>query len=399
MNENLESFNYTLPAEKIAKYPLADRSSSKLVFYEHGLVSHHSFSNIPELIPSDSLLVMNDTKVIPARIHIQKETGAKIEIFLLSPVSPSTEVASAMLASGNCSWKCMIGNAKKWKIGLAINRTVIDQGKELIITVTREGQDVINFSYPDNMSFSALIEAFGSIPLPPYLNREVRQEDKDSYQTVYSQAEGAVAAPTAGLHFTDAILEQIKSKGIKQAFTTLHVSAGTFQPISVDNIKDHPMHTEQMVVNLKLVEQVANHKGNIIPVGTTSMRTLESLYWFGVKLQTGSFENTDGFNVDKEDPYRDYNDLPDRTTAFESIGVYMKKHGLEEIVGETSIFIFPGYQFRVCNGIITNFHLPKSTLILLIAALIGNDWRKVYHEALENDYRFLSYGDSSLLLP
>lgn len=396
MNENIASFSYVLPEEKIAKYPLADRSSSRLLHYVNGEIDHHTFRSLPDLLPKHSLLVMNDTKVIPARIHLRKETGAKIEVFLLSPISPTHEVASAMQAMGTITWQCMIGNAKRWKLDQPIKKVLTVEERKTEVLIERVGQDEVKFSYPEDISFSEIIEAFGSLPLPPYINRQVDDKDKDSYQTVYSNAEGAVAAPTAGLHFTDEVLNEIRSKGVKTAYTTLHVSAGTFQPVSVENIKDHPMHCEQMVISKSLIDQVAEHSGPILPVGTTSMRTLESLYWFGVKL----FHNEQiTFSIDKNDPYVEYKEIPDREAAFKKISVHMSQMGLNSLTGETSIFIYPGYKFKACDGIITNFHLPKSTLIMLIAALIGDDWRRVYEEALKHDYRFLSYGDSSLLIP
>lgn len=386
---DLNHFTYDLPDEKIAKFPLEDRSRSKLLFYEKGNIHHHQFDTISNLIPKSSHLVFNDTKVIPARIIFHKETGARVEIFLLGPVSPSNVYEAAMSSKSQCDWHVMIGNAKRWKT----DSTLILNLKSSRLLATRTGENTVSFKWDDRHSFSEILEEAGLIPLPPYLRREITAVDIPRYQTVYSKVEGAVAAPTAGLHFTDPILKELSEKGISTDYLTLHVSAGTFQPIKTQCIEDHPMHTEQIIISRKNVELLLD-KEFVISVGTTSMRSLESLYWFGSKLseKTGS-----EFLVEKLTPYNTP-DVP-KKEALENVLRYMDLNKTDRIIGHTEIFIFPGYKFRVCNGLITNFHLPVSTLILLVAALVGEDWKTIYEEALKHNYRFLSYGDSSLLLP
>lgn len=386
---NLSQFSYHLPEEKIAKFPLNNRSDSKLLHYHHGFVEHKVFKEIPELIPRDSLLIFNDTKVIPARIVIHKPTGARIEIFLLEPISPSTSHEAVMSASKMCEWKCMIGNAKKWKVQTSI--TLVAEGFEL--DAYRSGDDRVIFRWDSDHTFSELLTEIGKIPLPPYIDRETTAVDKPRYQTVYSLHEGAVAAPTAGLHFTEDIIAQLGKKGIQTDFLTLHVSAGTFQPIKSEKVEEHPMHHEQVFISKSTIEKLVNND-TVLCVGTTSLRTLESLYWYGVKLN----HNPEAiFNISKLFPYE--TEPIERRQSLKNVLNYMEVHGLETIGGSTEIMIFPGYDFKICRGLITNFHLPGSTLILLVAALIGDDWRKVYEDALKSDYRFLSYGDSSLLIP
>ncbi|SFT37493.1 S-adenosylmethionine:tRNA ribosyltransferase-isomerase [Algoriphagus locisalis] len=394
---DLREYEYTLPEEKIAKHPLAKRDASKLLHYKDGQISHLNFSNIPDLLPADTLLVYNDTKVIPARLIFQRETGARIEIFLLQPISPTTVIPEIMLAKHPVIWETMIGNVKKWKPSEVLKGQIPFQGGTITLEaklIDRETRKV-EFSWDrTDVAFVDVVEASGEVPLPPYLNRKPIEEDKSRYQTVYSEKEGAVAAPTAGLHFTPEIFQQLKSKGIKEAQVTLHVSAGTFQPIKATHVTEHPMHSEQIHVNRETIEMILLHLGNVVTVGTTSVRTLESLYWYGVKLIEGKDEE---LKIEKLFPYEDRKSLPSAQKSYEAILIYMKEKGLETIMGTTEIFIFPGYQFKVVKGLITNFHQPGSTLILLIATILGDDWKRVYVEALENNYRFLSYGDSSLL--
>lgn len=386
MDLKLDDFLFELPEDRIAKHPPKERAASKLLFYNKDQISHHTFKNIPSLIPAQSLLVFNDTKVIPARIILHKETGARIEVFLLEPIKPSKVHEEVMNARSSCTWKCMIGNAKKWKQGSFLSLS------SLSMEAIRTGSDEVTFQWNSDLTFSDLLMEIGKIPLPPYINREVEEQDQDRYQTVYSKNDGAVAAPTAGLHFTPEIMDEIKELGIKSDFVTLHVSAGTFQPIKSDHIADHPMHNEQIWVTKENIENLLD-ASKIIAVGTTSMRTIESLYWFGVKLHN----QTTNFFIDKNDPYT-LNPI-DRKKSLEYVHNFMAKSGIEKIGGQTEIFIYPGYKFRMCDGLITNYHLPGSTLILLVAAFIGDDWKEVYRSALENNYRFLSYGDSSFLLP
>lgn len=388
-NVSLSDYQYDLPTEKIAKYPLKNRSRSKLLIYKHGDVSHHTFSDIVNLLPAESLLVFNNTRVIPARIHFNKSTGAKIEIFLLEPLHPST-VEEAMSIQGKCEWKCMIGNAKRWRIDEP-EHIQLESGQ---VTVTRFGDQHVRFEWNHDSSFANLVQDIGKLPLPPYIKREVESTDEERYQTVYSEPEGAVAAPTAGLHFTDDILNQLDRSGISKDFLTLHVSAGTFQPIKVDDVMEHPMHQEEIVINRSNVENLLSKK-HIVSVGTTSLRTMESLYWFGVKLAEDPEAK---FSIEKMYPYGNRASLT-REESMRNVLAFMDRKKTRQLIGRTEIFIFPGYQFRVVNSLITNYHLPGSTLILLIAAFVGEDWRKIYEAALKNDYRFLSYGDSSLLIP
>lgn len=395
---DLAEYVYDLPDERIAKYPLEKRDLSKLLHYQQGEIHHRSFRDIVDLIPEGSTLAFNNTKVIPARMIFYKDTGAQIEIFLLKPVAPSNILSLVMEERAEVQWECMIGNFKKWKPGQVLRRTLEDgeKGVEVKVEVTDEASKTVRFSWQDpDYSFAEIVELAGKVPLPPYLNREPEAEDKPRYQTVYSEKEGAVAAPTAGLHFTPEILEQLKQKQVTETFFTLHVSAGTFQPIKTENVMDHPMHSEQLVVPIESIKEIIEAKNKVIAVGTTSMRTLESLYWFGNRLLRGN----ENFAIDKLEPYEQKGQLPDREAAFQAIVDWMNQHNLNQIVGSTEIFIFPGYTFRVCDGLVTNFHQPGSTLMLLVGALIGEDWKAVYQEALDHDYRFLSYGDSSLLIP
>lgn len=385
MNLNLADYSYELPEARIAKHPPKERGTSKLLVYRKGTIEHYRFGNIVDQLPKGATLVFNDTKVIPARIIMYKATGARIEIFLLEPLQPSRAHEQVMNSQETCTWRCMIGNAKKWKVGTALTN------EELNFTATRSGDDEVTFHWK-GMTFSELLTEIGKIPLPPYIQREVEEEDQDRYQTVYSKMDGAVAAPTAGLHFTDVIIEQLEAKGVITQYLTLHVSAGTFQPIKTKDITQHPMHNEQVWVKKQTIEALLA-SSQTIAVGTTSMRTLESLYWFGVRLQHGKKD----FFILKEDPYE--LEAIDKQKALQNVLDFMEENKLEQVGGQTEIFLYPGYTFRMCDGLITNYHMPNSTLILLIAAFIGEDWRKVYQAALDNDYRFLSYGDSSLLIP
>lgn len=401
----LSDYTYDLPDERIAKFPLSKRDESKLQVYQQGKITHSVFKNITDYLPKNSLLVFNNTKVIPARIHFQKSTGAIIQIFLLHPVLPTPVINLAMAVTDSCVWECMIGNRKRWKKGDILSQILKVDGKEVEVKaeIFDEEKNHVklfwkNLDFGDkseNLKFVDLIQTLGTIPLPPYLNRETEESDNETYQTVYSEKKGAVAAPTAGLHFTQDVLQNLEKQGIKQDFLTLHVGAGTFQPIKVENIVEHKMHNEQVIFTKKNIENLLENLGNIIPVGTTSMRTLESIYWFGVKFLKG---DDSPLLIEKLYPYQHEN-LPPVEDSLKAILMKMEENNTDEITAETEIFIFPGYQFKICKGIITNYHQPESTLILLIAALIGEDWRKVYHEAMTNNYRFLSYGDSSLLLP
>jgi S-adenosylmethionine:tRNA ribosyltransferase-isomerase len=390
MNIDVNNYTYQLPPEKIARYPLAQRDQSKLLYYTTGKIEHKKFTDLPELLPPGSTLFFNDTKVIPARLIFQKTSGAHIEIFLLNPIEPSSLLVETLQAREACVWKCTIGNLKKWTVD-TLSKSV--NGMQITAKlVDREG-GVVKFTWSGGNTFAEIVQYIGNTPLPPYLNRDADATDVERYQTVYSRREGAVAAPTAGLHFTPAVLGALQEKRIHLDFLSLHVSAGTFLPIKVINALDHRMHEEQMVINRQNIKTLLEAK-TIVAVGTTSLRTLESLYWYGVKLIRD--QNAE-FNIGQHDPYT-HGELPTALNALKAIQHHMDIRKKETLTGETSIYIVPGYRFRLCSGLITNFHQPSSTLILLVAAFIGGDWRKVYDEALANDYRFLSYGDSSLLL-
>lgn len=389
-------YRYELPDSRIARYPLAKRDQSKLLHYHKGKINHLNFNKITDLIEPGSSLFFNNTKVIPARMIFHKDTGGQIEIFLLKPVSPSHILSLVMEEKHSVSWECMIGNFKKWRGGQRLTRQLTSKASSCSLEVQVEYRNIVRFTWNNSaLSFAEIVEMAGHTPLPPYLHREAEPGDKPRYQTVYSEKEGAVAAPTAGLHFTPKILNALAEKKVKKSFLTLHVSAGTFRPIKTENVADHPMHSEQLVVSIQSIKDVIDAEQQVIAVGTTSMRSLESLYWFGLRLLGGN----EDFAIEKLEPYQRENELPGRKEAFEVILSWMEKRGLSQITGSTEIFIFPCYQFRVCDGLITNFHQPGSTLMLLVGAFIGEDWQKVYDEALTNDYRFLSYGDSSLLIP
>jgi S-adenosylmethionine:tRNA ribosyltransferase-isomerase len=390
---NIHDFTYPLPQDRIALHPLAERDQSKLLVYQKGEITHSAFSKLTDFLPAETCLYFNNTRVIPARIFFQKETGAVIEVFLLHPVSPSGLLVEVMSSHGWCSWECAIGNLKRWKDGTTLTQSF--GNTELRAQLKDREQGIVEFSWSSSLTFAEVVTLAGRTPLPPYLNREPEANDRERYQTVYSRHDGAVAAPTAGLHFSDAMLERLKSRSITTDFLTLHVSAGTFQPIKVQDPLQHVMHQEQLVISRNNIKNLLDKSRFVIPVGTTSMRTLESVYWYGAKLLR---DDQAEFTITQHDPY-ELDPAPALTDALGAILKRMDLTGTDHLTGETSIFIRPGYTFRACKGLITNFHQPASTLILLVAAFIGNDWKNVYEEALKNDYRFLSYGDSSLLLP
>lgn len=394
-NKSLQNYLYDLPEERIAKHPLANRDDSRLLHYQNGKISHQHFKAVESLIPDESLLFLNNTKVIAARLFFKKETGAHIEVFLTEPIAPHPEFQKALKVKNRCTWKCMIGNLKKWKDDQVITMQFNDQ-TEVKAQLTDRKNLLVEFTWEGDMEFLEIVEAAGHVPLPPYLNRDEEAEDKDRYQTVFSEHEGAVAAPTAGLHFTDQILENLAARGIKQDKVTLHVSAGTFRPIKDDDFKNHDMHNERIIVHRTNVQNILKAKGHIIPVGTTALRTLESLYWYGVKL---ALDTSSTFKIDKDDPYLPEHQGVSLEQSMNAILQKMDKEQVDHLRGETEVFIYPGYEFRVATALFTNFHMPGSTLILLVAAFVGEDWQGIYREALDNDYRFLSYGDTSLLIP
>lgn len=396
----LDKFKYDLPESRIAKFPLEKRDQSKLLHYNKGVISHHQFRDINSILPDRSLLVFNETKVIPARLTFFKETGAIIEIMLLNPIVPSKDINIAMSSHNKVTWECMVKNLKKWKPGQTLSSqiTVNDKTVKIGANLVDKEKNYVEISWSkQGFLFADILEYSGKVPLPPYLKREPTSIDKPRYQTVYSKNKGAVAAPTAGLHFTQEIINEIKFSNHDTEYVTLHVGAGTFQPIKEQDVRKHNMHKEAVVVNRENLEKVLKNLGNIIAVGTTSMRTLESIYWFGVKL---IMEHDGLFFIEKLFPYNQpESKLPSVKESLNAIIDHMNKLDIDQVQGETQIFILPGYHFRICDGLITNYHMPGSTLMLLVAAFVGDDWRKIYTEALENEYRFLSYGDSSFLLP
>ena len=393
----IEDFNYTLPDEKIAKYPLPERDGSKLLTYKDGIVSHRSFKNISELLPEDSIMVFNDTKVVPARLHFQRETGAHIEIFCLEPVLPE-EYVSMFAVTERCRWKCIVGNVKRWKGDtLSLYNPMEDEmvgrmGLKADL-IERDGEtSVVEFSWSDGSPFSRVLEVSGSVPIPPYLNRDTEQIDLERYQTLYARFRGSVAAPTAGLHFTENVLEAIRNRNIETETVCLHVGAGTFLPGKSSLVSEHNMHREPFVVTRTLLNKLISKNGSLIAVGTTSVRTLESLYYVGVKC----LEDGAPSDVNQWDPYiREY--PYSLTEALEAIVRYLDENSLEELKVGTRIIIVPGYKFRVVDVLVTNFHQPQSTLLLLISAFVDGDWKNIYNYALDNGFRFLSYGDSSVL--
>ena len=398
---SIKDFVYELPDERIAKFPLPERDNSKLLHYQSGTITDYSFSQLPNLLPAHTLLVFNDTKVVQARLLFQKETGGIIEIFCLEPVKPHSEVQLAMQQTASCTWKCLVGNNKRWKNGDV--KLYFEGGS---ISATREahqdGHFLIQFNWePAELTFAEVLERCGKLPLPPYLNRDLTPEDRTRYQTVYANQEGAVAAPTAGLHFTDRVLADLKAKGTRTAYLTLHVGAGTFKPVKAATMDDHEMHAEQLYITKAFIEQLAlqlQEAKPVIPVGTTSMRSLESLYWLGVKLMQQPTLKMQDLQIDQWFAY-EVNEHPNAVEALRALLAFMTEHNTDHLHASTQIIIAPGYTFRICSGLVTNFHQPESTLLLLVSALIGENWRKVYQHALENNYRFLSYGDSSLLMP
>lgn len=399
----ITDFNYNLPDERIAKFPLAKRDNSKLLLYRHGEVTEDVFHNIAQYLPKGALMVFNNTKVIQARLHFRKETGALIEVFLLEPYMPA-DYEQMFQTTGHCSWLCMIGNLKKWKEG-TLKRTFYVKGKEVTLVAERK-EDVhksyrVDFSWDaSDVSWAELLDAVGELPIPPYLNRETQESDKTTYQTVYSKIKGSVAAPTAGLHFTPEVLADIDRHGIDREELTLHVGAGTFKPVKSEEIQDHEMHTEYICVHRQTLEKLIRHEAKAIAVGTTSVRTLESLYYIGVKLEKTLDLSEEELHVCQWEPYENAVAKPiTPLKAIENILAYLDKHGLSALHASTQIIIAPGYEYNIVKMLVTNFHQPQSTLLLLVSAFVHGDWRKIYDYALAHDFRFLSYGDSSLLIP
>jgi S-adenosylmethionine:tRNA ribosyltransferase-isomerase len=398
----LSDFHYELPEERIAQKPLNQRDQSQLLQYRSGQISHHIFTELPALLPQNSLLVFNDTRVIQARLFFRRTTGALIEVLLLTPTQPS-EVQQAMQASGVCEWKCMIGRKKRWKAGEVLRREFEVQGTncQLEVELIDRAENIVRFRWDQPaLTWAQLVEVLGKLPLPPYINREATEADLEQYQTVYARHEGAVAAPTAGLHFTETVLHGLAERGVGADYLTLHVSAGTFLPVKQDQVVAHDMHMEQFIVSRSTLENLLADEHRIVAVGTTSMRTLESLFWMGHQLlqNPNPEDQTLPLQLDQHYPYRwETANLPSLRSCLQALLNFLEKKQLPQLVGETKIIIMPGYPFQVCQGLITNYHMPETTLILLVAAFVGEDWRRIYETALQENYRFLSYGDSSLL--
>lgn len=397
----IEEYDYPLPDERIAKFPLAKRDESKLLLYKDGQVSESVFKHIADYLPAGSLLVYNNTRVIQARLLFQKATGARIEVFCLEPAEPH-DYALIFQQTERCSWICLVGNLKKWKDGLLTKKVAI-QGEEVILSAEKKeshgDSHRIEFTWNNpKYTFADLLDAAGVLPIPPYLHRETEKSDLVTYQTVYSKIKGSVAAPTAGLHFTPEVLADVDAHGIGREEVTLHVGAGTFKPVKSETIEGHEMHTEFISVRRSSIERIQKNLGKIIAVGTTSVRTLESLYYIGVKLASHPDATSEELVVNQWMPYEAENNRIPVAEALQHILDYLDLHQADKLVTATQIIIAPGYEFKVVRGIITNFHQPKSTLLLLISAFVKGNWRAIYDYALSHDFRFLSYGDSSLLL-
>jgi len=398
---SISDYAYELPDAKIAKYPLAERDQSKLLVWKRGQIQDTQFRELPAYLPSNSLLIFNNTKVIRARLHFQKETGAIIEIFCLDPHEPA-DYQIAFQTTQSCVWKCMIGNQKKWK-GEKLLKTIRIAHTDIELcaeqTDPENNKSLIRFSWnnPD-FEFSRIIENAGSLPIPPYLNRETEQSDLERYQTVYSKIKGSVAAPTAGLHFTEKVMNHLEKEGHELAELTLHVGAGTFQPVKSERISDHEMHAEHLYISRDFINKLIHHTGKTIAVGTTSVRTLESIYWLGVQAFRHPEIELENLKVSQWEAYQENEYELSVNDALNALITLLDRHQTDYLSASTQIIIAPGYIFRIVDGLITNFHQPQSTLLLLISAYLGDDWRNIYDHALANNYRFLSYGDSNLYL-
>ncbi len=396
----IREYNYELPDERIAKYPLAQRDSSKLLIYNKGEISQDTFRSLPQYLPQGALMVFNNTRVIQARLHFRKSTGALVEIFLLEPATP-VEYQENFSTRGHCAWYCLVGNLKKWKESALQRETAIGGNTVRLSALRGEMHGTchrIDFRWQGGCTFAEILEAAGELPIPPYLNRETEEADKSTYQTVYSRIQGSVAAPTAGLHFTDQVLTELDSRGIERQEVTLHVGAGTFKPVKSEHIGAHDMHTEHIAVRRETIQRLIAHGGKAIAVGTTSVRTLESLYYMGVMASRGE----GNLHVPQWMPYEYRAQEPHPLTAVEALQAldrHMEHSDMEVLHASTQIIIAPGYDYHIVQMMVTNFHQPQSTLLLLVSAFVCGDWHRIYDYALKNEFRFLSYGDSSLLIP
>lgn len=397
----IADYNYPLPEERIAKHPLPQREQCKVLMFKDNTIEQHIFHEVPQLLPANALLIYNNTRVINARLRFSKVTGSQIEIFCLEPVAPR-DYQLIFQTTHECTWLCLVGNSKRWKSG-ALAQDIVIGGETITINATRGERRgnafEITFSWNgSDVTFATVLEALGEIPIPPYLNRDTEQSDLTDYQTVYSHIDGSVAAPTAGLHFTDEVLAECDRRGIGRRQLTLHVGAGTFQPVKSDNIGDHDMHTEFISVPRDLIAELSTSSRPVIAVGTTSVRTLESLYYVGQILETNPCATEEELRVTQWMPYTTPCEISPRQ-ALQNIVNYLDRHSASDYLGSTQLMIAPGYSYRIVDGMITNFHQPQSTLLLLVAAFVGNDnWRRIYDYALDHDFRFLSYGDACLFL-
>jgi S-adenosylmethionine:tRNA ribosyltransferase-isomerase len=400
---SIQNFTYDLPDERIAKHPLAERDSSKLLIYKNGSIESSVYKNIDKHLPNDSLLVFNNTKVVEARLLFKKPTGAVIEIFCLEPGEQYNDITTAMLQKGKVQYKCLIGGASKWKHGMKLQKHIEANDEHIIVeaSIVDRLSDcfVVELSWqPADLSFAEILHHAGVIPLPPYLHRDMEDDDKERYQTIYAKQDGSVAAPTAGLHFTDTVFNKLAKKNIQKEFVTLHVGAGTFKPVKSETMNEHQMHAEFIDVTTDTIKRLIEYTDKtIVAVGTTTLRTIESLYWMGVKLQKKADLSKEEISIDQWEPYETEVQNISTKQALTSLLEWMNKQSLLRIITKTQILIAPGYKLKVAKGIITNFHQPKSTLLLLIAAIVGESWKKIYQYGMENNYRFLSYGDGCLL--
>lgn len=395
---HIKDYNYSLPDERIAKYPLEQRDNSKLLVYKEGTITDSRFLSLTDFLPADSLMVFNNTKVIQARLHFTKATGANIEVFCLDPHFPH-DYNLIFQATQSCSWQCMVGNLKKWKEGI-LEKELRINNEQVILKAERKQSignvHIVSFEWNNpQYTFADILDAAGELPIPPYLNRDTEEKDKETYQTLYSKIKGSVAAPTAGLHFTEKIFADLTRRGITTNEVTLHVGAGTFRPVKSETISDHEMHSEFISVTKQTIEHLLSHQGSIVAVGTTSVRTLESLYHLGVALEDNPQLGT--LQVSQWQPYTTKTTIT-KEKALNNLLTYLDVHKANTLLADTQIMIVPGYEFKIVSGIVTNFHQPQSTLLLLVSAFVSGNWKSIYTHALAHDYRFLSYGDSSLLL-
>ena len=399
---HISDYSYPLPDERIAKFPIARRDHSKLLIYNKGEVSSDVFYKLPQYLPKGALMVFNNTKVIQARMHFRKDTGALIEVFLLEPADPS-DYELMFQTTDHCAWYCLVGNLKKWKEG-TLRREVEIHGQTIVVCATRGElhgtSHRIDFEWTGDFSFAEIIDVMGELPIPPYLNRETQESDKTTYQTVYSKIKGSVAAPTAGLHFTPEVLADLDAHGIQREELTLHVGAGTFKPVKSEEIEGHEMHTEYVSVRRDTIQKLIDHEGCAIAVGTTSVRTLESLYYMGLKVMRDPSLNENQLHVAQWEPYGEVRSGEVKSVeALKALLAWMDARALTVLHSSTQIIIAPGYDYHIVKMLVTNFHQPQSTLLLLVSAFVKGDWHKIYDYALSHDFRFLSYGDSSLLIP